>query len=168
PLDDVHRIYLGAYDQDLDPTTPNYPLNHSLPTVVLSTLPDTGYLYELSGTQIVSTPFTLELIDGFYPVRYRPLPNEASPDGWTPYTSFQYFAEDSANASRSRLATVSIVVTAKNDPPVAFNDSDFVYVGTRENILHFFGSDMDDDDYVTGARVAIFPARGQLFQVCAG
>lgn len=168
PSDELYKINLGVYDQDLDPLTPNFPDNHSLPTVIISSLPHIGYLYNLTGGPILTTPYTVDIIDGLYTVRYRPLHNEASPDRWTPYTSFQYYAEDNGNASRSEnTATVSIIVDKKNDPPVGFNDSDLAYTGTRENIFHFFGSDIDDGDYVTGARVAIFPARGQLFQVCA-
>ncbi|MBR9813222.1 tandem-95 repeat protein, partial [bacterium] len=84
------------------------------------------------------------------------------PDGSVTYTpvadfngtdSFTYTVNDNAGAT-SNVATVSITVTAVNDPPVAANDAATTDEDTPVNVL-VLGNDNDVDDGIDAASVAI-------------
>lgn len=152
-------------DADGDPDFPNYGKNVPEPTLFLKSLPSVGDLYNSSDYPILSVPFEVLHQNGTFPLKFRPRANEESTaDGV--YTSFKIYAIDNVLGTRSvNDATVSINVVPHNDPPIAFNGSQLVYAGTKENIIELNGSDPDVGDFIAGGRIAILPPQGQLYQV---
>ena len=162
PVTELKIINMKVYDSDNDPTTPNY-RNDARPKAFVEVLPHTGQLIDAAGEDITTTPFEVYEEGGVFPVRYRPLFNEYSS---SVYTSFSFYAEDGVTGIRSfTSATVTIYVTPKNDPPVAFNLNLDAYAGTHENIVQLRGSDVDDSDEVQGAEIVESPSNGKLYQV---
>lgn len=167
PGDELYGIDIGAglYDADNDPFNPNYPKDYAVPRILVATMPLTGDLFNSSGDLMLSAPFEVDEVNGTHTVRYRPLLNDASTSD-TGYVNITFYAEDGRLGSRSVTnATLTVRVYAKNDPPEAFNDSQLVYAGTNENIIHFDATDVDEGDFVAGALISVLPARGKLYQV---
>ncbi|CAM9298946.1 unnamed protein product, partial [Choristocarpus tenellus] len=61
--------------------------------------------------------------------------------------SFVYGAKDGeSNGTSLENATVYIYVLPKNDPPVAYNASANVTLGTNDNVIDLYGDDIDIGD----------------------
>lgn len=163
--EDLFIFNVDVFDADADPEFPNYGRDIPIPTLFVKTLPRVGDLYNSSGAPILSVPFEVPHQNGSFLFRFRPRKDEASTaDGV--YTSFKIYAIDNVLGSQTvGDATVSINVVPHNDPPVAFNGSQVVIAGTKENIIELQGSDPDEGDFIAGARISILPPNGKLYQV---
>lgn len=163
PWDELYSINIDAYDADNERSNPNYPLNIPAPKVFVTSIPLTGELINSSGDVQILAPFEVIGIDDGYPVKYRPLRDDAKNS--TVYANFTYYAVDGRNGARTSSATVTIYVYAKNDPPTAFANSSLAYAGISENIVHLYGEDYEEFDFLTGAMISVLPGRGTLYQV---
>lgn len=164
PAAELQLISLGVHDADNSATSnPNF--DNVFPRVYIDTLPFPGSLVNVTGEDIVSTPFEVVEDGGEFPVRYRPVFNDFS-TGDAVYANFSFHANDGATGIRSlENATMSLCVSPKNDPPVAVNLSHVAYAGTKQNVILLQGTDIDANDYVQGAAIVETPKRGSLFQV---
>ncbi|CAM9918792.1 unnamed protein product, partial [Phaeothamnion confervicola] len=134
PFDSLTGISLDVSDME---DTEGWPSNEEgwtetdeAPTVYVASKPAAGTLYDSSGAAVATVPHALPApeagtaVDGKFnfTVRYRPPKDEYSATATTVFANFKYYAVDARTGKQSaENATVSVYVTAKNDPPVAAN-----------------------------------------------
>ncbi|CAM9241370.1 unnamed protein product, partial [Phaeothamnion confervicola] len=106
---------------------------------------------------------------GEYLLRYRPAKDACSARNGAVFDSFTYYSLDGATGNRSaENGTVSIAVTAKDDPPVVANVTAVVYGGSKDNFVDVFqATDVDAGDSVSGAVIVRIPQKGIFRQVKA-
>ncbi|KAG5187969.1 hypothetical protein JKP88DRAFT_275928 [Tribonema minus] len=160
PVADLATFTLPAYDLESDPAaTFVYNATNPPPVLYLTSLPSVGLLYDSQGAVIDTFPHQLAKST----LRYRPVANESRGTD-TPYATFTYYAEDGSTGVKSPLnATVTLYVTAANDPPVASETEPFSAFAGVKTMVCVTGTDIDAGDSVVSALVASAPQRGKLY-----
>ncbi|KAG5187968.1 hypothetical protein JKP88DRAFT_275927 [Tribonema minus] len=148
PVADLATFTLPAYDLERDPAaTFVYNATNPPPVLYLTSLPSVGMLYDSQGAVIDTFPH--QLANGT--LRYRPVSNECRGTD-TPYATFTYYAEDGSTGVKSPLnATVTLYVTAANDPPVASETEPFSAFTGVKTMVCVTGTDIDAGDSVLSA-----------------
>lgn len=168
PYADLSSFTLVPYDAENTVGNAKYSATAAVPVLYISVLPVIGTLYDAStSTAITSAP---QALVSPYTLKYRPTKDQYSSTASTVYASFKYFAIDGETQLKSLTdATLSIIVTSKNDPPVpTTTGSSTVYDGTTGTIVCVSGTDVDIGDSVASGNLVTLPSNGNLYQVSAG
>ena len=132
--------------------------------VYITRLPDRGDLYQMEGSKI-SGGLGAALLLTADAVVFLPVPNEHSALPGATYASFDYCVVDHEifAASQCEPATVSIVVSAVNDPPMPLADPNnaFVQEGNQNQVIQLYGSDIDGD-LIEAVNITMPPLLGDL------
>ncbi len=151
-------------DADEDPDYVNYNAADNPATLLITSLPSKGDLFNLDGNLITEDdlPYAVSLDDD-NSLRYRPLWNEYSGLD-SMYTSFEYIYKDGVDPSlESNVGTAEIYVTAKQDPPIAVAGVSVVVRGVVSEVC-VDAYDIDDWDSIAGILLVDEPQKGTLYQ----
>ncbi|GMH99688.1 hypothetical protein TrVE_jg344 [Triparma verrucosa] len=163
PVSDLASFDLTSQVSDADVDTvdyPNYDGSAAAPTLWVGSLPGFGNLYQNDGTEITATDTLIASNN----LKFRPVLNSngASVD------TFQVYAKDGTTSEPSvGLTTITMDVTAVNDPPIPTNEvrEAAVLVGVlTTSIFDLAGSDVDDVG-LTGGYISAFPEHGELYAI---
>jgi hypothetical protein len=167
PYADLSSFSLTPVDAENTVGNIKYSAIAATPILYISVLPLTGTLYDANtSTAVAVVPYLLVFP---YTLKYRPPKDLFSSTVTTVFATFSYFAIDGETKLRSLSdATVSIIVTSQNDPPVASAGTSTVFDGPTGTIICVVGTDIDVGDTVASGNVVTLPSNGILYQVVAG
>ena len=165
PVADITPIDLSsvAYDADNDfPSFPGYDAATAITSkLFVKTLPAQGELF------VAETNVKITAADTLLPsgkIKYRPKKDASGAS----FDSFNVYAVDGRDATSKSAtdATITVSVTAVNDPPVnKASSTASILVGVESTmILALNGTDVDDSN-PTVAYITKFPSSGDLYDV---
>ncbi|KAG5192975.1 hypothetical protein JKP88DRAFT_291525 [Tribonema minus] len=150
------------YESDAAANALSYSAANPAPTLWLASLPSRGTLYTLAGAAVTSAATQIANAT----LRYRPARDQFSAGG-AAYATFRYVAADGVTGARSAEATVTIFVTAQDDPPVVVARAVTVAAAVATKICGN-GTDVDAGDSVRNYYISTAPSSGKLYYVVDG
>ena len=172
PTSQLAIINLRIVDIDDTPASPNYnPVIGPRSVAVITSLPPPTLcqFYYLNGTALstaASAHATIHYssVTQSYPIRIRPAYNTYSRNLSTPFCTLRFAALDPVSGQLSpTTATVSMVVTRVDKPPIAKKNLNSTVYASKLTVLVLRGQSFDSPS--AGAFLRSLPAHGLLYVV---